>query len=340
MDIILDSNIFRSDITLRSKEFDVILDYLNKTHSSIIIPQIILDEIKGLYKRTLNERKNEVLKNINNLNLLITDDKKHLKINDVDTEIEIKKYEEHIINKLRVRKPNIIPYNNDFLPIISERAINRVKPSGEKGQGFRDTLIWLTMLDYCSTCHEKQITFISNNTDDFASADKIGLHESLKKECDKRNVKVNYFKTLKEFIENHSTKIDLISYDWIAENLDYKNLNELVVDFLNRNQERNIISTIQSEIGEECENYKALRFDSDNDDDLSIYEMSDNRLIVNFSVSGYVDFELNIVRYENWTDNPRYFIDTINRYQRVKASVTLTLIENEIFETEINDVYI
>ncbi|MCD0472571.1 PIN domain-containing protein [Flavobacterium sp. JAS] len=340
MDIILDSNIFRSDITLRSKEFDVILDYLDKTHSSIVIPQIILDEIKGLYGRTLQERKSEVAKNINNLNLLIIDNNKHIKSESFNVVNETDNYEKYIIEKLKIRGRNIIPYNNDFLPLISERAIKRIKPAGEKGQGFRDTLIWLTMKDYCQSCHEKQITFISNNTDDFASADKTNLNESLKEECDILGIKINYFKTVKEFIENHSTKIDLISYDWIADNLDYDYLRDLVVDYLNSNQKRIFISTIQNKIGEECESYKALRFDPDNDDDLSVYEMLDNQLIVNFLVSGYVDLELNIVTYESWGDNPRYYINTINRYERVKASVTLTLIENEIIETEINDVYI
>ena len=49
MDVILDSNIFRSDILLRSKDFDILMDYLSKTDYRLIMPQVILDEIKGLY---------------------------------------------------------------------------------------------------------------------------------------------------------------------------------------------------------------------------------------------------------------------------------------------------
>src|ERR1035438_3442238 len=68
MDIVLDSNIFRADILLRSKEFDILLDYLDKTGSLFVMPQIILDEIKGLYKRTLIERLSELKKASNNIN--------------------------------------------------------------------------------------------------------------------------------------------------------------------------------------------------------------------------------------------------------------------------------
>lgn len=338
MDIVLDSNIFRSDITLRSKEFDIILDYLSKTHSSIIIPEVILDEIKGLYAKVLKERNSDVLKDINNLNLLITDHKQHIKFESFNIEDEVEKYEIYVKEKLKIKKSNIIPYNNSYLPLISQRAINRIKPAGEKGQGFRDTLIWLTMKEYCQKCHEKQIIFISNNTDDFASPDKTVLNEILENECKDLNVKINYFKTLKEFIENHSTKIDLINHDWISENLDYSLVSSLVIDYLNETEQRNVVAMIEHEIGEECESYEALRFDPHNDGELSVYEMSDNRLIVNISINGYVDFQFNIRSYEFWNNDYEYQSTSINRYESVNAYVTITLIENEIIDVEVSEI--
>jgi len=121
----------------------------------------------------------------------------------------------------------LIAYNNDFLPEIAHRAINRQKPAGENGQGFRDTLIWLTIKDYCKKCHEKQITFISNNTDDFSNKAKDNLHETLNAECLADNIKINCFKSIKDFIEIHSTKIKFITNDWVSSILDYSTLNDL-----------------------------------------------------------------------------------------------------------------
>lgn len=231
MDVILDSNIFRADVPLRSKEFDVLMDYLKKTGSSIIVPQIILDEIEGLYKRALKNRITSFEKNLNNINLILIDSTEHIEKHNIDIEKETKRYLEYVKKKLKI--DYIIPYNNEYLPIISQRGIDRKKPAGEDGQGFRDTLIWLTIKDYASRCHEKQITFISVNTDDFASSDKSRLHDSLQVECSEMGIRINYFKTLKEFIENHSVKIDFITYNWIAKNLNYDDVAQAIIEYLN-----------------------------------------------------------------------------------------------------------
>jgi hypothetical protein len=335
MDIILDSNIFRADIPLRSKEFDVVLDYLKKTGSSIIVPKIILDEVEGLYKRALKDRIINFEKNVNNINLILIDSSGHLGKQDIDIEKETKCYLKYVKQKLKI--DYIIPYNNEFLPVISQRAIDRKKPAGEDGQGFRDTLIWLTIKDYASKCHEKQVTFISVNTDDFASSDKSRLHGSLLDECDEMGIRINYFKSLKEFIENHSTKIDFITYDWIAENLDYQDVGKAIVDYLNQTERRSIISWIEHETNEECVGYTAITFDSFSDTDLSVYEMSDNRLIINLTLEGYTRFEFIIRSDSYWNDEYDYIDQSVEMSTTVIADITLTLIDNEIVDFEVQD---
>ena len=88
----------------------------------------------------------------------------------------------------------------------SHRAITHQKPSGEDGQGFRDTLIWLTIKDYCKNCHEKQITFISNNDKDFGNADKTNLHESLDNECKELSIRINYCRNLESLLKSIPSK--------------------------------------------------------------------------------------------------------------------------------------
>lgn len=41
MNIIIDSNIIRQDFKLQSIYFDILLDYLKKTHSKFILPDIV-----------------------------------------------------------------------------------------------------------------------------------------------------------------------------------------------------------------------------------------------------------------------------------------------------------
>lgn len=58
MDIILDSNIFKRDLKLKDKNFEILNDYLAKTNSSLILPKIVFEEIKNLYKKTLKDNFN------------------------------------------------------------------------------------------------------------------------------------------------------------------------------------------------------------------------------------------------------------------------------------------
>lgn len=346
MDIVLDSNIFRGDILLRSKDFDILIDYLNKTSSALIMPQIIFDEISGLYSRVLKDRIADLSKAANNITLILTEDDTSFNPREIDIEAETEKYKEFIKNKFKISDRHILPYKNDYLPELANRAIARQKPSGDKGQGFRDTLIWLTIRDYTVRCHEKQITLISSNTDDFANQDKIALHESLQKECDKLGIRINYFKTLKDFIENHSIKIDFITYDWLTENLDHFAVTDQVLEDINRRTKSSITSWFQKETGEECTgHYRALGIHPYNDKDLFVYEMVDNKLIVNVTVTAEIEIEFEYYkkeRVQHWNyDANEYYHERqpsiAIKYLEVELYVAITVENGEIIDTELSD---
>src|SRR5690606_29147748 len=110
----------------------------------------------------------------------------------------------------------------------------RTKPCGDDGQGFRDALIWLTTIEYAKSCHEKQVIFISLNTSDFANSNNE-LHESLQEECEKENTRINYFKTIKDFILQHSTKTEHITLDWISDHVDLEEVAEHLCDIAGSN---------------------------------------------------------------------------------------------------------
>lgn len=278
----------------------------------------------------LTERNTEIIKNINNINLTLTDLSTHIEQPEINIEKEVESYLLFIQERLRISPLKIIPYNNDYLPIISNRAISRIKPAGEKGQGFRDTLIWLTMIDYCKKSLEKQLIFISINTDDFASPDKSSLHHALTEECDKAKIKINYFKSIKDFIENHSVKIDFITHDWIAENLDYQEVEYTVLDYLNSIKRRGLISWIYKETKVKPMGYNAVSFSPDHDDDLSVYEMSDNTMIINLTVGGYAELDFTVRVDDSWDGEYAYVDQSYNENVYITASLSLTLVDNKI----------
>lgn len=342
MDVVLDTNIFRSDILLRSKDFEILLDYLMKTESSIKLPQVIFDEILGVYKRTLKDRQSELEKVVKNINLSLSDAEKQVAISVIDIEGEVDNYSRFIRKKLKIHDRQIIPYNNDFLPEISHRLIERHKPANDKGYGFRDTLIWLTLKDICKKCHEKQIVFISDNSGDFSDTSKKNLHESLVAECQADGVKVNYYRSLKDFIDKHSNRIDFINDQWVTENIDFQSISELAMDDLNSSEKRGIMSWFYNKTGGSCERYNVIGIEYMETDNPTVYEMADNSLIVNINIQVELEVEFTYSSDEPIWDDDRNYADYITRYTTtihyVPATlyITITLTDNEVGVPELN----
>jgi len=47
--IVLDTNIFQRNFLMRSSGFVVLLDYLSKTESRVVIPKVVFEELKANY---------------------------------------------------------------------------------------------------------------------------------------------------------------------------------------------------------------------------------------------------------------------------------------------------
>ncbi|KIO75189.1 hypothetical protein TH53_21900 [Pedobacter lusitanus] len=293
MDVILDSNIYRDDILLRSKYFDLLNDYLIKTNSSIVLPQIVLDETKELYLRALQQRQSKIRTNINELNLALIDKTIHNSPPTIDINLEVEKYELYIKRRLNIKKEKVIPINNDFLPEIIKRCIKRQKPAGEKYEA-RDTLIWLTIKQYCENTHQKQVTLISKNHSDFAGSDKKTLERSLIAECDLLQIRINYFQSVEEFIAAHATEISFINEDWLAENLDFEVLKTDVFDSLNNSNKKTVYSYFTQKTKNKQLIFKPLLIQP-YDDDFFIYEMIDNSIIVNAIIKAELKIEFKYI---------------------------------------------
>lgn len=344
MDIVLDSNIFRGDFLLRSKDFEVLIDYLKKTNSSIILPQIIIDEVKELYLRALKERLASYNKAATNINIALTDESKHLKLAEFDIESEVQGYEAFIRKKLSIYDRQILPYTDSFLKEIANRAIKRQKPCGEDGQGFRDALIWLTMKEYCRTCHEKQITFISNNDKDFGNTEKTDLHESLSNECEQLNIRINYCKNVREFIEKHSVKIDVFTAEWVENNIDFEAVNDMIKDEINGNQPRSIQHWLSNKRDvESTERFKATSVNTYECKEFFVYEMFGNKYIINVQLGCEVEIEHEYYdRYYGASREEYYSRRTQVAYEYLDFDVhiSLTYENEEVVDIELSELEI
>ena len=68
---------------------------------------------------------------------------------------------------MNIKKKRILKYPNRSKKQIAERAIYKIKPFKENGAGYRDTLLWETVLDILSSGMYENVLLITNDISDF-----------------------------------------------------------------------------------------------------------------------------------------------------------------------------
>jgi len=295
MNIIIDTNIIRRDLKFKNRNYELMHDYLSKTNSRFVMPKIVLEEIAGVYKRFLIERRNDLEKSSQRLNSVLI--KNHVDINmNIIIDEEVKEYIEYLKSNLKIKDDEIIKYKPEYLNYVVKRSIDRIKPFCKNGQEFRDAILWLSILDYVKLTEEKAIVFISDNPKDFSASGKNELHPELFKEAESSDVKIYYFKTLDDFIKEHAIKIDFINNEWLDKNIKIKTLENLFDKVIESDNPMMLdIISDSLESNKEVTNYIAstgyINFSLE---DFYVYEMLDGTLILNleYKIEKEYEFEL------------------------------------------------
>ncbi|MEM7087807.1 MAG: PIN domain-containing protein [Bacteroidota bacterium] len=213
--IILDSNIIRSDFQMKSNNFQLLFDFAEKTNSVIAIPRIVFEELTSQYEKELNFRLSQINKAQNDLGNLVID-KVGLSDFKIDKADQLRKYKDFLNGFLE------IPYYDNFLREAVKRQINRVKPASRKGEEFRDTILWLSILAHMSKSNSIDGVFITNNLKDFADESKSDFHEDLRVELEQKNFKLKFYKSLKDFNMENTIEIGFITKDWLNSKIDWE----------------------------------------------------------------------------------------------------------------------
>lgn len=216
MKIVLDTNIIFRDFFMKSGRFEILLDYVKRTNSKVILPRIVYDEVLISYERELKSRHEQYIKIKNSLSGIIQGT---LAETNVSPEEEVVSYEKYLKKKLRIKDEDIFDYKETYLHDVMDRAMRRKRPCTERGEEIRDAVLWLSILDIAEKDHDRSVIFISNNKKQFA-LDNDSLHPSLLTECGERDLKVIYFSSLDNFAIEHASHIDFITEEWLLKALD------------------------------------------------------------------------------------------------------------------------
>jgi hypothetical protein len=168
--IFLDTTELYKDYRLKKPDFTLLREFLNHSNAKLCIPSIVVEE-------SANHLREAIAKDVNQLNSVgrslqrLIPDYKPVKV-DIDPTAEAQRYKKELTESLKY-VATFIPYDDVKVRIVVERALARRKPFDGNGQkGFRDALLWESLLTVLAA--EKQpVILITNNTDDFGEHGKL-----------------------------------------------------------------------------------------------------------------------------------------------------------------------
>ena len=160
------------------------------------IPIVVLKEVANRYSELLGE----LTKGANSLGITLSNPDFDVTRGSDETR---EAYEDYLRNLITKAGGTILDYPNVSHDSLVNRAINVSRPFQEKDKGYRDTLIWYSVLDLAKQNKEK-VAFISN--DKGFQSESGGLHPHLQKDLRENQINletVELYTAINDFVDTH-----------------------------------------------------------------------------------------------------------------------------------------
>jgi hypothetical protein len=167
MYIAIDSNVIFHDFHLTNPSSQLLLKFARETRTRLLIPRIVLDE-------TFNNFDREIRLAADSINKLLRDDSPKIDINEEITRFK-SKFEAKLRKGLNAEILNIPEIAHDALV---KRAMMRKRPFNQQGSGYRDALIWFSLLEFLKNTNDT-ICFVTNDIKAFWNDKRDALHPDL-----------------------------------------------------------------------------------------------------------------------------------------------------------------
>jgi len=224
--IFLDTNIFYNNWHLKNANFKYLFNYLENTGYKLIISELVSEEVQNIHKREFELSYNELRQAIHKIEKLI-DETNMIDIDALPNVI----YNFKELLEEKARSVEFISYEHINQREVVRRALQKIRPFQEEDKGYRDTLIWLSLLSFLSKKQIKgQVIFVTNNKSDFYNKENNNFHSDLKKDIENLNLECTFktYTSLFNFIEDN---IDKKQHEFTSSELLDEYFNNMDVEF-------------------------------------------------------------------------------------------------------------
>jgi predicted nucleic acid-binding protein len=178
--IVLDTSVIVPDFRLRSTRLRAVLVSARELRDSVAIPSVVVDEVVNKFREEISVATSGLRDAEARLGKLLGQEVSPL---ECEPAAELEKYRAWLTAKLKSGSIDVLDYPDIDHRDVVNRALTRRKPFTKDGQrGYRDALIWETLLNQLRV-HRDELFFVSANTSDFADPDnKQQLHPDLERD--------------------------------------------------------------------------------------------------------------------------------------------------------------
>lgn len=185
--VVIDTNIWRSELLLKTPVGVSFVYTLGRQHGFIGLPEVVEGELTRQIVQAGHEAA-ETLEKSSRIISTLTDSLFPASI-PADAALEKK-----VLDRLRELEPILVrvPFTLEHARGALEMVNAKVAPNGEKNQQFKDSAIWQAVLalssDYCVRLVTNDRAFLDNRNDP-----SMGLAKNLQEDCSKRGVRVGIY---------------------------------------------------------------------------------------------------------------------------------------------------
>ena len=210
MVVILDTNQLYSDWRLSTVYVTALVRYLAATGNQLVVPRVVVEELVNQYGEQMQRHIGDVRKGAHTLEVLTG---KELPLEGPLASLrapdEAARYRKQLMSRLGVLGIAVTELPRIAHDRLLAADLSRRKPFSPSGRGYRDALLWCSVLE--AAAEGTEVTFVSGNSKDFPSDDEGRPAEDL--ECwftdgDGRYGQVRIFRSLKVFLESKLEEVD------------------------------------------------------------------------------------------------------------------------------------
>jgi hypothetical protein len=207
--IVIDTNIIvaQEPRLLTGPQFDVLDALIRMGAARLFVPSVVVAEAVAHYHDRLIDSMSRIQKGLNSLSALLVEPM-DLPALDLSVEAATAAYGQALRNRLELLGATILDTHRVPVAALEERALARRKPFSQSDRGFRDALIWESLLGEVVSNQEPTILITANHRDFCASGGGgAGLHPDLQADLALKGLPGNcviIHQSVREFVEHHA----------------------------------------------------------------------------------------------------------------------------------------